>query len=89
MDSLGRNFRVSVFGESHGPAVGVVLDGVRAGLPLTAEDFKTDLLRRKSGATGTTPRIERDLPEILSGVFNGRATGTPGGRAPLRPASRR
>lgn len=77
MDSLGRNFRVSVFGESHGPAVGVVLDGVRAGLPLTAEDFKTDLLRRKSGAAGTTPRIENDLPEILSGVFDGRATGTP------------
>lgn len=77
MNTFGRNFRVSVFGESHGPAVGAVLDGVRAGLPLTAEDFKMDILRRKSGAAGTTPRIEDDLPEILSGVFDGRATGAP------------
>lgn len=77
MNTFGTHFRVSLFGESHGPAVGVVLDGVKAGLPLSEEDFRLDLLRRKSGAAGTTPRIESDLPEILSGVFEGRTTGAP------------
>lgn len=66
-----------MFGESHGPAVGAVLDGVKAGIPLSAEDFRTDLLRRKSGAAGTTPRIESDQPEFLSGLFEGRTTGAP------------
>lgn len=77
MNTLGRNFRVSIFGESHGPAIGVVVDGVRAGIPLSKEDFTPDILRRKSGAKGTTPRIEADEPEILSGVFNGCTTGSP------------
>lgn len=77
MNTFGRNFRVSVFGESHGTAVGAVLDGVKAGLPLSVEDFRADLLRRKSGAAGTTPRIESDEPEILSGVFEGHTTGAP------------
>ena len=77
MNSFGRNFRVQIFGESHGEAVGVVVDGVKAGMPLCADDFKEDILRRKSGAKGTTPRIEADEPEILSGVFEGRTTGAP------------
>ena len=77
MNTFGRNFRVQVFGESHGEAIGVVVDGVKAGIPLCKEDFMEDILRRKSGAKGTTPRIEADEPEILSGVFEGHTTGAP------------
>lgn len=77
MNSFGRNFRVSVFGESHGEAIGVVVDGVKAGIPLREEDFLEDISRRKSGAKGTTPRTEADEPEILSGVFEGHTTGAP------------
>lgn len=77
MNQFGRNFRVSIFGESHGEAIGVVLDGVRPGISFCKEDFMTDILRRKSGARGTTPRIEADEPEILSGVYNGFTTGAP------------
>ena len=77
MDSFGQKFRVSLFGESHGKAIGVVMDGVPAGIPLSGQDFMEDILRRKSGAKGTTPRIEDDKPEILSGVFGGKTTGAP------------
>ena len=77
MDSFGSKFRVSIFGESHGDAIGVVLDGVQPGLPLGIEDFTEDILRRKSGPKGTTPRIEADIPEILSGIYEGFTTGAP------------
>ena len=77
MNTFGRKFRVSIFGESHGELIGVVLDGVPAGLELSEQDFEQDILRRKSGARGTTPRIESDLPMIVSGVFEGHTTGAP------------
>ena len=77
MNTFGNNFKVSIFGESHGPAIGVTVDGVFAGIPLCEEDFTDDILRRKSGAPGTTPRIEADVPEILSGVYQGHTTGAP------------
>ena len=77
MNSFGTHFRVSIFGESHGDAIGVVLDGVQPGLPLSIEDFTEDILRRKSGPKGTTPRIEADIPEILSGLYEGFTTGAP------------
>lgn len=77
MDSFGRRFRVSVFGESHGPAIGVVIDGVPAGIRLSEEDFCADIDRRRSGARGTTPRKEDDRPEILSGLHDGHTTGAP------------
>ncbi|MCR5243988.1 MAG: chorismate synthase, partial [Bacteroidales bacterium] len=77
MNSFGRKFRVSIFGESHGEAIGIVIDGVQPGIPLTEEDFRPDILRRKSGPKGTTPRIETDEPKILSGVYNGCTTGAP------------
>ncbi len=77
MNSFGRIFRVSIFGESHGPAVGITIDGCPAGIALTIDDFTADLERRKAGAAGTTPRKEDDIPEILSGVFNGYTTGAP------------
>ena len=77
MNTFGRVFKVGIFGESHGPAVGVVIDGVKAGLPLCEEDFMSDILRRKSGARGTTPRTESDEPRILGGVHDGHTTGAP------------
>ncbi len=77
MNTFGRKFRVSIFGESHGELIGVVLDGVPAGLELSEQDFEQDILRRKSGAKGTTPRIESDRPKIVSGVYEGHTTGAP------------
>ena len=77
MNTFGNNFKVSIFGESHGPVIGVTVDGVFAGIPLGEEDFMEDLLRRKAGAIGTTPRKEDDIPEILSGVYDGYTTGAP------------
>jgi len=77
MNTFGRIFRISIFGESHGTSVGVVIDGCPPGIPLTVEDFDADLARRKSGAKGTTPRQEADLPKIMSGVFNNLSTGAP------------
>ena len=77
MNTFGRRYRVSIFGESHGELIGVTLDGVPAGLELSEQDFTEDILRRKSGAKGTTPRIEADQPMIVSGVFEGHTTGAP------------
>jgi chorismate synthase len=77
MNTFGRKFRVSIFGESHGELIGVILDGVTPGLELSEQDFEQDILRRKSGAKGTTPRIEADQPTIVSGVFEGHTTGAP------------
>jgi chorismate synthase len=78
MNSFGRIFRISIFGESHGESVGIVIDGCPAGLPLTVEDFLPDLERRKGGTQkGTTPRQEEDLPIFKSGVFNHTTTGAP------------
>ena len=77
MNTFGRKYRISIFGESHGELIGVTLDGVPAGLELSEQDFEVDILRRKSGAKGTTPRIEADQPMIVSGVFQGHTTGAP------------
>lgn len=77
MNSFGQIFRISIFGESHGDGIGVVLDGVPSGIALNEIDFITDLSRRRSGATGTTPRKEPDLPKIMSGVYKGYTTGAP------------
>lgn len=77
MNAFGRQFRISIFGESHGECVGITIDGCPAGLPLTTADFTGDLVRRSSGAPGTTPRKEPDLPVIKTGVFNDHTTGAP------------
>jgi chorismate synthase len=77
MNSFGTIFRTTLFGESHGTTIGVVLDGVPSGISLCVEDFEKDITRRKPGAKGTTPRIESDLPILSSGVFNGKTTGAP------------
>jgi chorismate synthase len=77
MNSFGRIFRISIFGESHGTALGITLDGIPAGIPVSLEDFVPDIARRRGGAKGTTPRSEEDIPEIVSGWFNGFSTGAP------------
>jgi len=77
MNSFGRLFRINIYGESHGPEVGVVIDGCPAGLPIGVDEFLLDLARRRGGRPGTTARAEQDRPEIGSGVFSGRTTGSP------------
>jgi chorismate synthase len=77
-NTFGRIFTVTSFGESHGPAIGCVVDGCPPGLALSVEDIQTDLDRRKPGTSRhVTQRQESDTVEILSGVFEGRTTGTP------------
>ena len=76
--SIGNVFKITTWGESHGKAVGVVVDGCPAGLPLSEEDIQIFLNRRKPGQSPyATPRNEVDEVEILSGVFEGKTTGTP------------
>ena len=77
MNSFGRIFRVQIFGESHGFAVGVTIDGCPSGIPISEQDFKADIDRRRPGKTGTTNRKEEDLPVIISGVYNNYTTGSP------------
>jgi chorismate synthase len=77
-NSFGEIFRITTFGESHGPAVGVVIDGCPAGIPLSNEDIQGEMDRRKPGQSSvTTSRKEEDKASILSGVFEGKTTGTP------------
>lgn len=77
MNAFGRIFKISIYGESHGTSVGIIIDGCPPGIFLNREDFDADLARRKSGAKGTTPRMEGDHPIIISGVFNDFTTGAP------------
>jgi chorismate synthase len=77
-NTFGRLLRVTTFGESHGPAIGCVVDGVPPGIAIAPEDFRHDLERRATGRTRhTSQRHEADAVEILSGVYEGRTTGTP------------
>ena len=76
--TIGTNFKITTWGESHGSGIGVVIDGCPAGLSLCEEDIQTYLNRRKPGQSAfSTPRKEDDAVHILSGVFEGRTTGTP------------
>ena len=76
--TFGHLFRVTNFGESHGPAIGCVIDGCPPGMQLAAADLQHDLDRRKPGTSRhVTQRRESDRVEILSGVFEGTTTGTP------------
>ena len=77
-NTIGKLFTVTSFGESHGPAIGCVIDGCPPGLALSVEDMQRDLDRRKPGQSRyTTQRREADEVRILSGVFEGQTTGTP------------
>ena len=75
--TLGRQFAVTTFGESHGPAMGVVIDGLPAGLVITPDDIRFELQYRRTGNYLVSGRREADEPEILSGLYNGRTTGAP------------
>src|SRR5512135_235407 len=76
-NSFGTLFKITTWGESHGEALGVVIDGCPARLDLSNEDIQNDLDRRRPGqGRGSSPRRERDRVEILSGVFEGKTTGT-------------
>ncbi len=77
MNSFGRFFRVTIYGESHGPSVGIILDGCPSGIPLEEENFDSDIQRRNPALAGTTARKETDRPQLLSGVFEGKTTGSP------------
>ena len=77
-NTFGKLFAVTTFGESHGPAIGCVIDGCPPGMELSEADIQPDLDRRKPGTSRhVTQRREDDLVEILSGVYEGRTTGTP------------
>ncbi len=77
MNSFGQRFRFTTFGESHGKAIGCIVDGVPAGLDIDEEFIQSELDRRKPGGEYATKRKEDDKVEILSGVFEGKSTGTP------------
>jgi chorismate synthase len=77
-NSFGHVLRISTFGESHGPAIGCVIDGCPPGLEITAEEIRAEVLRRASGKSRhTSQRREKEDVQILSGVFENRTTGTP------------
>ncbi|HAB47620.1 MAG TPA: chorismate synthase, partial [Lautropia sp.] len=77
-NSIGHLFIVTTFGESHGPAIGCIIDGCPPGLALSEEDIQPDLDRRRPGTSRhVTQRQEPDQVQILSGVYEGRSTGTP------------
>ena len=74
----GNNLRISIFGESHGPAIGVVIDGLPAGEPIDEGELLAQMARRAPGRDkSATPRREADTPEIVSGMLDGRTTGAP------------
>jgi chorismate synthase len=77
MNIFGNKFRIAIYGESHGSGVGIVIDGVPAGINLDVKEFMEDISRRKAGKQDTTSRIEEDIPKLLSGIYNGFTTGAP------------
>ena len=77
MNQFGINYRTSIYGESHGSCVGVIIDGIPAGIELSPEDFINDLERRKTGKQGTSSRVEDDIPHLISGVYMDKTTGAP------------
>lgn len=77
MNTFGRLFRLTDFGESHGPAIGGVIDGMPAGIVFDEGLLRTEMRRRRPGAPGTTPRREDDEVEVLSGIYKGFTTGAP------------
>ncbi len=77
MNSFGNIFRITLYGESHGKEIGIVVDGCPAGIPLAENDMLTDIERRKAGGYATSTRTENDIPEIRSGIYRGHTTGAP------------
>ena len=78
MNTFGENIRITIFGESHGPGIGMVLDGIAAGIELDEKFIQTELARRAPGVSElSTPRKEADEPVFMSGLFHGKTTGAP------------
>ncbi len=77
MNSFGRIFRIAIYGESHGPGSGILIDGCPAGISLAPEDFEADLQRRRGAFKGATARQESDRPLLKSGIFQGKTSGAP------------
>jgi chorismate synthase len=77
MNSFGNIFRITLYGESHGKEIGVVIDGCPAGIPLSENDILPDIERRKTGEYATSARTESDIPQIRSGIYREHTTGTP------------
>ena len=77
MNSFGNIFRITLYGESHGKEIGVVVDGCPTGIPLSENDLLPDIQRRKAGGYASSTRTERDIPEIRSGIYRGYTTGAP------------
>ena len=77
MNVFGKLFNVTIYGESHQKAVGVIIGGMKSGIPFNQELLNSDLSKRKAGAIGTTKRIETDDPKIISGIYNGYFSGSP------------
>ena len=89
MYALGKKLRMSVFGKSHAPCVGCVLEGVPQGTEIDTEAMIQDLALRKPSKGIGTDRVEKDLPHIVTGVCNGKADGNPKPKARRRASSRR
>ncbi len=77
MNSYGKTFRVTLYGESHGPSIGCVIDGMKPGVPVDTHLIENDLTRRRPHQTGSTKRVEKDRYTITSGVYQGYTTGAP------------
>lgn len=77
MNTFGNNFRITIYGESHGSQIGITIDGVPPGLKFDSDTLCSDIARRKTGSIGTSPRSESDAPHIASGIFEGFTTGAP------------
>ncbi len=77
MNSIGRLYKVEIFGESHGIGVGILIDGIPAGINISSEEFENDLKRRMPKIEGTTNRSDTLLPKIISGEYQGKTTGSP------------
>jgi chorismate synthase len=77
MNSFGNIFRITLYGESHGKEIGIVIDGCPAGIPLSENDLLPDIERRKTGGYASSTRTENDIPEIRSGIYRGHTTGAP------------
>jgi chorismate synthase len=77
MNTFGNSFRVTLYGESHGAKIGIVIDGCPAGIAFSPADILPDIERRRTGGFGGSSRTESDIPEIESGIYNGYTTGAP------------
>lgn len=77
MNTFGNIFRTTLYGESHGTEIGIVIDGCPAGISLSPSDLQTDIDRRRTGGSGSSSRTETDIPEIRSGIYRGHTTGAP------------